>query len=47
MTIHDDGSATNGATPYATLYAAIIREIATKGDEARFTKAERGMFAAA
>jgi len=34
-----------GKTPHATLYSAIIREIATKGAEARFRKAERGKFA--
>jgi len=34
-----------GATPHATLYAAIIREIKVKGAEARFTKTERGLFA--
>ncbi len=35
-----------GKTPHATLYSAIIREIATKGSEARFQKTERGKFAA-
>ena len=35
-----------GKTPHATLYSAIIREIALKGKEARFTKTERGRFAA-
>ena len=35
-----------GKTPAATLYSAIIREIAVKGKEARFTKTARGMFAA-
>jgi hypothetical protein len=34
-----------GKTPHATLYSAIAREIATKGDQARFTKADRGTFA--
>ncbi len=34
----------NGKTPEATLYAAIIREIGTKGDSARFRKVERGKF---
>ena len=38
---------TKGKTPAATLYAAIIREIATKGKEARFQKVERGQFALA
>ena len=33
-----------GKTPSATLYSAVLREIATKGDQARFTKAERGKF---
>jgi len=36
--------ATNGATPWATLYSAMIREIAAKGDDARFRKTARGMF---
>ena len=35
---------TDGKTPAATLYSAIIREIATKGKEARFHKADRGRF---
>jgi hypothetical protein len=35
-----------GKTPSATLYSSIIREIATKGKDARFTKTERGKFAA-
>jgi HB1, ASXL, restriction endonuclease HTH domain len=39
-------SSPNGKTPAQTLYAAIIREIANKGDDARFTKTERGKFAA-
>ena len=34
-----------GQTPAATLYAAILREINTKGDDARFTKTDRGLFA--
>ena len=34
-----------GRTPAGTLYAAILREIATKGDAARFQKTERGKFA--
>ncbi len=33
-----------GKTPHATLYAAIIREIAAKGENARFRRAERGRF---
>jgi len=38
---------TNGKTPQATLYAAIIREIAAKGEDSRFRKMERGKFSAA
>ena len=34
-----------GQTPAATLYSALIREIAKKGAEARFVKVERGQFA--
>ena len=40
-------SSPNGATPHATLYAAIAREIKVKGKDARFQKMERGMFASA
>ncbi|GAB6185687.1 winged helix-turn-helix domain-containing protein [Thermopirellula anaerolimosa] len=36
-----------GKTPHATVYAAIIREIATKGPQARFRRTERGKFARA
>ncbi len=36
-----------GKTPHATVYSAIIREIATKGSESRFRKTERGKFARA
>jgi hypothetical protein len=35
-----------GKTPAATLYSAILREIASKGKDARFKKADRGLFAA-
>ena len=35
---------TSGKTPAATLYAAIIREIAAKGKDARFHKTGRGQF---
>ena len=38
------GWKTEGATPHATLYSAIIREIATKGSESRFKKLDRGLF---
>jgi hypothetical protein len=34
-----------GKTPHATVYSAIIREIAKKGNESRFVKTERGKFA--
>jgi len=34
----------SGKTPAATIYAAIIREIAAKGSTARFKKTERGLF---
>jgi vancomycin resistance protein YoaR len=40
-------SSPNGATPQATLYAAILREIKVKGKEARFQKTDRGKFASA
>ena len=33
-----------GKTPHATLYSAILREIQTKGKDARFKKVERGHF---
>jgi len=35
---------TKGKTPHSTLYAAVIREIAAKGKEARFHKTDRGQF---
>jgi hypothetical protein len=35
-----------GKTPHATLYSAILREIQTRGKDARFTKTERGRFTA-
>jgi hypothetical protein len=34
-----------GKTPAATLYSAILRELATKRADARFVKTERGKFA--
>ncbi len=34
----------NAATPWATLYSAILRETQNKGEDARFTKVERGRF---
>jgi len=41
------GWKTNGATPHATLYAAMIREIAAKGKDARFAKVDKGRFTSA
>jgi len=41
------GWKTSGKTPHATLYAAMIREIARTGDAARFKKTDRGLFVAA
>jgi hypothetical protein len=35
-----------GLTPWATLYSAILRELTTKGKDARFKKVERRQFAA-
>ena len=35
-----------GKTPEATLYAAIIREIAARGEKARFKKHDKGVFVA-
>jgi hypothetical protein len=40
-------SSPKGKTPDATLYAAIIREIAAKGKDSRFKKTDRGMFGTA
>lgn len=36
-----------GKTPDRTLYAALVREIATQGSKSRFRKVERGKFARA
>jgi hypothetical protein len=33
-----------GKTPSATLYSAVLRELAVKGKDARFVKTERGKF---
>jgi hypothetical protein len=38
---------TAGRTPQATLYSGIIREIARKGEAARFRRAEKGKFTTA
>jgi restriction system protein len=35
---------TGGKTPQATIYAAVIREIATKKETSRFRKVDRGQF---
>jgi len=34
-----------GRTPAGTLYAALLRELQTKGEQARFCKTDRGKFA--
>jgi hypothetical protein len=34
----------DGKTPVATVYSAILREIQKKGGESRFRKVERGKF---
>lgn len=39
-------SSPGGKTPHATLYSAILREIKSKGKDARFKKMDRGQFAA-
>lgn len=45
QTMLDNGMWTSdGKTPHATIYAAILREIQTKGDRSRFVKTERGWF---
>ena len=36
----------DGKTPANTLYASILREIKTKGEDSRFDKVDRGKFAA-
>jgi molybdopterin-guanine dinucleotide biosynthesis protein len=41
----DNWKSPSGKTPHATLVSAIIREITTKGKDARFTKVEHGRFA--
>jgi len=33
-----------GKTPTATLFAAMLREIAVKGSDSRFSKMDRGLF---
>lgn len=38
-------SSPKGRTPAATLYSALLRELQTKGEQARFVKVQRGQFA--
>ena len=38
-------SSPKGRTPAGTLYSAVLRELQTKGENARFRKTERGKFA--
>jgi hypothetical protein len=45
MTAKGYWTSPGGKTPHATLYSAILREMATKGNDARFKKTERGHFA--
>ena len=40
-------SSPGGKTPSSTLYSALLRELKTKGSDARFRKTERGKFARA
>jgi len=44
MTVRGLWTSPNGKTPEATLYAAMLREITTKGAQARFRKVDRGQF---
>ena len=46
MTAKGYWTSLGGKTPHATLYSAILREIGTKGKDARFKKTDRGRFAA-
>ena len=39
-------SSPTGRTPASTLYSALLRELQTKGERARFVKVERGKFGA-
>jgi preprotein translocase subunit YajC len=45
MSVRGYWTSPGGKTPAATLYSAILREIDTKGDAARFVKTGRGTFA--
>ena len=44
MTAQKYWTSSAGKTPANTLYAAILREIQTKADQARFRKVDRGRF---
>jgi hypothetical protein len=44
MAKKDYWTSPGGKTPAATLYSAILRELQTKGNDARFKKTERGKF---
>jgi hypothetical protein len=44
MTAQGLWSSPGGATPDATLYSSILRDINTKGKDARFKKTDRGHF---
>lgn len=44
MTTKGYWTSPGGKTPHATLYSAILREIAGKGSQSRFVKTERGQF---
>ena len=44
MTAKGYWTSPGGATPAATLYSAVLREIKAKGKDARFVKTERGKF---
>jgi hypothetical protein len=46
MARQDLWTSPGGKTPHSTLAAALGRDIAAKGRESRFKKADRGMFAA-
>jgi hypothetical protein len=45
MAAKDYWKSPKGRTPAATLYSALLRELQTKGEQARFVKAGRGKFA--
>lgn len=44
MAAKDSWKSKDGKTPQNTLYAAILKEINTKGKESRFQKVGRGQF---